>query len=404
MSAELNPVDAAALGFDSKRLARVTRRVQQDIEQGLYNGAALMVARHGQIVLDLCAGFADRDATRSLQPDSIFHLMSVTKALTAVVALRLIEDGVFRLTTPIADVIPEFGQADKETINVYHLLTQTGGLPIDTPGATTDVIADLERYAAWTFDKPASCKPGERVAYSVLVAHSVLGLFMQRASGRPFVQLMQELLFDPLAMRDTAFGPRADLMPRRCPLAPAAYLSRLEKQAAAELAATHIARITGYATHPGSVAPGGGAFSTARDIHRFAEMLRRGGELDGARILSPATLALVAQNHTGQMPNQIFKHLFPDRRWVECPAYLALGFWGRGSTPTPGPFGDFNSPSTFGGIGRGTTLFWVDPVLDMTLVLLTTGLMDEVDNFVRYSTLSDLVVSAVVDYSAYGKC
>ena len=133
-------------------------------------------------------------------------------------------------------------------------------------------------------------------------------------------------------------------------------------------------------------------------------MLRRGGELDGARILSPATLALVAQNHTGQMPNQIFKHLFPDRRWVECPAYLALGFWGRGSTPTPGPFGDFNSPSTFGGIGRGTTLFWVDPVLDMTLVLLTTGLMDEADNFVRYSTLSDLVVSAVVDYSAYGKC
>lgn len=389
--------ELAALGIDAKRFGRVQHRVGQDIEAGRCDGAALIVARHGQVVLDLCAGHADREAGRALTHDAVFHLMSMSKSLTAAVALKLIEDGVFRLTTPIAEVIAEFGKAGKEGINVFHLLTQTGGLPIDTPGVTPEVMADLEQYAAWTFERPASCRPGEQVAYSVLVAHSVLGLFMQRASGRPFLELMEQELFRPLGMRDTAFGPRADLMARRCPLAPAAYLTQPQYAHAAAVTAAHVARITGYSTCPGSVAPGGGAFSTAADIHRFAEMLRRGGELDGARILSPAMLDLVARNHTGRLPNELYKWMFGGRNWVECPAYLALGFWGRGSTPTPGPFGDLNSARTFGGIGRGTTLFWVDPALDMTLVLLTTGLMDEADNFVRYQTLSDLVVSSVVD-------
>jgi len=388
--------DATTLGFDPLRLSRVTRRVEADIAAGRCNGVALRVARHGQLVIDLCEGYADRDAGMPLEPDSVFHLMSLSKALTSTVALKLIEDGLFHLTTPIAEFVPEFGRADKQAINVFHLLTQTGGLPIDTPGVPPEVIANLEHYAAWTYDRPASCRPGEQVAYSVLVAHSVLGLFMQRATGRAFSELMQEQLFAPLAMRDTAFGPRGDLMARRCPLQPASYLLSPEHQHAATIAATHIARITGYATQPHAAVPGGGAFSTIDDMFRFAEMLRRGGELDGQRILSPAMLELLARNHTGALPNQVFKWLFAGRQWVECPAYLGLGFWGRGEQPTPGPFGDLNSPRTFGGIGRGTTLFWVDPARDLSLVLLTTGLMDEADNFVRYQTLSDLVVSSLV--------
>ena len=391
--------DAHALGFDLARLERVPRRVEADIETGRCNGVALRVARHGQVVIDLCEGYADRDAGMPLEPDSVFHLLSLSKALTATVALKLIEDGVFQLTTPIAEVVPEFGRVDKQAINVFHLLTQSGGLPMDTPGVASEVIANLEQYAAWTFDRPAACRAGEQVAYSVLVAHSVLGLFMQRAAGRSFNELMHEHLYAPLAMRDTAFGPRADLMARRCPLQAAPYLLSPDHQHAATIAATHIARITGYATTPHAVVPGGGAFSTLSDMFRLVEMLRRGGELDGQRILSPAMIELLARNHTGTMPNQIFKWLFAGRAWLECPAYLGLGFWGRGETPTPGPFGTLNSPRTFGGIGRGTTLFWVDPARDLSLVLLTTGLMDEADNFVRYQTLSDLVVSSLVDTS-----
>jgi CubicO group peptidase (beta-lactamase class C family) len=186
-------------------------------------------------------------------------------------------------------------------------------------------------------------------------------------------------------------------MARRCPLQPARYLTRAGHAAALARAQTHIERITGYATHPGAVVPGGGAFSTVSDLCRCAEMLRRGGELDGARILAPATVEYLAQNHTGLMPNQVFKWLFAGRNWASCPAYLGLGFWGRGEQPTPGPFGNLNSARTFGGIGRGTTLFWVDPKYDVSLVLLTTGLMDEADNFERYQALSDLVLSALVD-------
>lgn len=388
--------DAPALGFDPVRLARVTRRVVADIAAGRCNGVALRVMRHGQLAIDLCEGYADRDAGMPLEPDAVFHLLSLSKVLTATVALKLIEDGVFHLTTPVAAVLPEFGRIDKQAINVFHLLTQTGGLAMDTPGVTPDVIANLEHYAAWTFARPAACRAGEQVAYSVLVAHSVLGLFMQRASGRGFNELMHEHLFAPLAMRDTAFGPRADLMARRCPLQAAPYLLAPEHHHAASVTANHIARITGYATTPHAVVPGGGAFSTLADMCRFSEMLRRGGELDGQRILSPAMIELLARNHTGVMPNEIFKWLFAGRQWLACPAYLGLGFWGRGEQPTPGPFGVLNSPRTFGGIGRGTTLLWVDPLRDMSLVLLTTGLMDEADNFERYQTLSDLVVSSLV--------
>ena len=361
-----------------------------------YNGAALRVARHGEVILDLCEGLADRAAHRELATDSVFHLMSLSKALTATVALKLVEAGVFQLTTPIAEVIPEFGRARKQGINVYHILTQTSGLPIDTPGVPFEVIADLAQYAGWTFDRPPSCDPGRQVAYSVLVAHSVLGLFMQRVTGRPFLNLMQEELFAPLGMRDTAFGPRADLLARRCPIVAAAYLAEPAHKEAAAITAQHVARITGYNAVPDGIVPGGGALSTLHDMHRFAEMLRAGGVYQDARILSPAMLELISRNHTGTLPNEVFRGIFPARNWVECPAYLGLGFWGRGETPTPGPFGALNSPRTFGGIGRGTTMFWIDPKLDMSMVLLTTGLMDEADNFVRYSTLSDLVVSSVV--------
>ncbi|MBX9606770.1 MAG: beta-lactamase family protein, partial [Gammaproteobacteria bacterium] len=152
-----------ALGFDAARLERVTRRVTSDIDSGRCNGVALRVARHGEVVLDLCEGWADRDAGLPLEPDAVFHLMSLSKLLTATVALRLIEDGVFQFTTPIADLLPAFAQGDKQRINVYHLLTHTGGLPIDTPGVPPVVIADLEQYAAWTYDRPASGRPGEQV-------------------------------------------------------------------------------------------------------------------------------------------------------------------------------------------------------------------------------------------------
>jgi CubicO group peptidase (beta-lactamase class C family) len=107
--------------------------------------------------------------------------------------------------------------------------------------------------------------------------------------------------------------------------------------------------------------PGGGGVATAYDVYRWAEMLRRGGELDGVRILSPALLDLATRNHTGSEPNHLFDYMREHRGWDEYPAVLGLGFFLRGEGIFPMPFGITASPRSFGGLGAGSTMFWVDP-------------------------------------------
>jgi len=110
---------------------------------------------------------------------------------------------------------------------------------------------------------------------------------------------------------------------------------------------------------------------------------------------------LAARNHTGEMPNAVLADVFADRNRVEYPAYLAMGFWGRGPGITHVPYGHLTSPRTFGALGRGSAMFWIDPLLDTTMTVLSTGLMDETDNFDRMSALSDLAVSSVVDRAPF---
>jgi CubicO group peptidase (beta-lactamase class C family) len=397
--------DPAAAGFDRRRLERVGRRVKEDVAAGRYDGARLLVSHHGQIVVDLCEGFADRRRGRALQARDVFHLFSVSKLLTGVLALKLVEDGLFRLNTPIASVIPEFGSAQKHEINVYHILTHTAGLPLDTPGVSAEVSANLQAFASWMFPRPAVCRPGERLAYSSLVGHSVLGLFMERICGRPFLQLMQTELLGPLGMSDTSFGLRDDLIPRICPVVSAPYvLEACEADDAATPALENLrnakaaASFVGAAINVrGAVIPGGGAFSTAADMLRFAEMIRCGGEFGGARILSPAMIELASQNHTGTLRNEAFGATFRAQKFGDCPGYLGIGFFVRGSSVTNGPFGVLNSPNALGGFGLGATMCWVDPKYDLSMVFLSTGLMGEPDSWSRDTTLSDLVISSLID-------
>ena len=143
--------------------------------------------------------------------------------------------------------------------------------------------------------------------------------------------------------------------------------------------------------------PGGGAIATAHDVYRFAEALRRGGELEGARILSPALLQLATTNHTGSEPNHLFDSLCEARGWDDFPAYIGLGFFLRGDGIFATPFGLTASSATFGGLGAGSTLFWVDPQRELVFVCLTTGLIEDSRNFERLQRLSDLVLAAVDD-------
>ena len=142
--------------------------------------------------------------------------------------------------------------------------------------------------------------------------------------------------------------------------------------------------------------PAGAYVSTAPDFHRFAEMLRRGGELDGVRILSPATVASVQANRTGDEPNTIWAYAEVMRGWEPFPANLGLGFFLRGEGAFPTPFGLLASPSTFGGFGAGSSVFWIDPVSDVTYAFLSSGLLEDSHSIERHMRLSDLVHAAVV--------
>ena len=382
---------ANPLGFDEARLARVREQLEADVAAERCHGASLLVARRGQVVLDHTLGFSDRAGGAKLASDAVFTSLSVGKQFTGALVLGLVERGALRLHAPVASVIPEFGQLGKERVTLYQLLTQTSGLQQSIPAQPPEVLANVERLTAYACRSALESLPGARVNYSIAVAHSVMAAMCLRVDGRgrSFARMIHEELFRPLGMRDTSLGARDDLLPRWCPIRAAYKDVGLFDPAALE-GIEHLIRM------PGAELPAGGYLTTVRDMHRFAEMLRRGGELDGARVLSPAMIEYATRNHTGERPNELWNYTTGFRGWEPFPAYLGVGFFLRGEQPTPGPFGALNSPRTFGGIGAGSTAFWIDPARELTFAFASTGLMEDSFHIERVSRLSDQVVSAIV--------
>jgi len=250
---------------------------------------------------------------------------------------------------------------------------------------------NIEKLTDYACSSALESLPGARVNYSIALAHSVMAAMALRVDGRgrSFARMLDDDLFQPLGMRDTALGAREDLVARWCPIRAAYKDSGLFDPGALEGIQQLIAM-------PGAELPAGGFLTTVRDIHRFAEMLRCGGELDGARVLSPATIDYASRNQTGERPNELWNYTTGFRGWDVFPAYLGIGFFLRGEKPTPGPFGALNSPRTFGGIGAGSTAFWIDPQRELTFAFASTGLMEDSFHLERIARLSDQVVSSIV--------
>lgn len=380
-----------ALGFDPERLARVPAVIEADVAAERYDGCELVVGRGGTTALHAQFGWADRAARRRVEPEQPFVSMSVGKQFTVALALSRIERGDFALTTRVADVIPEFGCRGKEHVNVTHLLTHTAGLPAMLPPMPPELVGDLEAMVAATCATLVEFTPGTRVTYCVIVAHALLAEMIRRVDGgrRPYRQIIADDLFGPLGMRHTSLGARPDLAKRAAPvvvrdrrpgLLDAAFLEAL-----------------GNALGPETEIPAGGYLTTAVDLHRFAEMLRGGGVLDGVRLLSPATVAMLPVNRTGTQSNTLWDYTQAIRGWAPFPAYLGLGFFLRGEGIHPTPFGTLASPRTFGGFGAGSTAFWIDPERDVTYAFASSGLMEESYSLERHQRLADLVHAAVLD-------
>jgi CubicO group peptidase (beta-lactamase class C family) len=385
-------VDAEEVGLNPEGLQRVKQAIEEDTTQGTYDGAVFIVARHGRIALHEAVGKTDLKKSRQAKLDDIFFVMSITKKLTGVRVLMDVERGKFSLDTPLCEVIPEFGIKGKHNVTVYHILTHTSGLNTEVPyGLPIDQLANIEGVTAFMSNERLFVLPGTMVTYNAVTSFSLLAVMVQRLDegGRPFRQIMAEDLFGPLGMTDTALGLPDRLRDRIVPIAVRDRSPGLFEPVLMEAINLMMTEET--------EAPAGGAVSTAIDIFRFAEMLRRGGELDGTRILSPDMVRQATTNHTGDLPNHIFDYAREMHGWPVWPAYLGLSFFLRGEGTFPTYLGQKTSPGTFAGLGAGSTMFWVDPKRDLTFVLLTAGLLEECNNTLRHQRLSDLVVAAVAD-------
>ncbi len=388
----MRPAPPSELGFDSQRLARVAAAIDGDIAREQYDGAVALVARRGAVVLHEAFGFANRDAARPAHCDDVFGLFSITKTLTAVTVLARIERGELALTTPVADVIPEFGNRGKQRITIFQLLTHTSGLAAAMPPIPPELMGNLDATIAAICEQGLDARPGTVCNYSALSAHALLAEIVRRLDGRErrFRDILADEVLRPLKMTDTWLGARPDLAARRVPIV-------IRDRSPGLFPPEALEALNDVVNHEAEI-PGGGAFATAADLARFAEMLRRGGELDGARILSPAMVRLATTNHTGTRPNLLWSYAREMRAgWDDFPANIGLTFWLRGEGVFPTPFGTLASPGTFGHCGASTTTYWVDPARELVFVLLTAGGIEETRSMERFQRLSDLVHAAVVD-------
>ncbi|GAA4543999.1 serine hydrolase domain-containing protein [Pseudonocardia xishanensis] len=380
-----------ASGIDAERIEAIRTTVERDIDRGRYWGAAIKVARGGELVLDAAIGSVDAAGTTPLRTDTVFSVLSVTKAFVNVLVLRAIEAGRIALTTPMSEIVPEYAGAPRDQATILHFLTHTTGVGAMwemRPGMALDDLSEaVEAVCALAH---GANPPGTRCDYSPMANHVLLAEVLRRTDSakRPIGDILREDLFEPLGMSDTALGIKRHMRARHAVpdfrgTVPIRHLSR------------QVAGDNGLFEAESQEAVWMGGASTTADLLTFADTLRRGGvTATGTRLLAPRTVALARRNQTGELPNELYKTVALRNGYEPAPAYLGLGFSLRGERLVRHQFGTLTTPETFGNYGAGSCLYWIDPELDLVFVALTAGLLPQADNITRFQTLSDLAVAA----------
>lgn len=381
----------ALTGACLDRIELIKAAIEVDVSKQSYHGGCFRVSLGSEVIMDAAIGSADEKKAKPLSFDSVFNILSITKAFVNVLTLRNIEMGRYALTTRVNEIIPEFSGAPRDQSTFFHLLTHTTGMPgvwLPRPNMCMDDFDEM--LDAVLNDVHGNVEPGERCDYSPVSNHILLGEALRRCDPkkRSFRDIMREELFEPLGMKDTAIGLRADLKDRHVAL---------------DVRGHWPIKARGH-TQPGDYGafeeefgemPHVGAVSTVENLWRFAEMLQRGGEFDGTRILSPRTISLARKNWTGELYNEIYRTVALRAGWRPPPANLGLGFNVRGDGIMHHQFGTLASSETFGNYGGGSAVYWIDPETSMTFVCLTAGLLSQAANIERFQRLSDIATSAV---------
>jgi CubicO group peptidase (beta-lactamase class C family) len=374
------------------RLEALEEVVRRDTESGLYYGAAIKIARHGETVLDLAVGFADADKTQPIATDSVFSVFSITKAFINVLVLRAIELGRFALTTRMSELVPEFSGAPRDRATIFHFLTHTTGMPGVWEPAPGIFLEELdESVAAVVKYVHGAVEPGTRCDYAPMANHALLAEVLRRTDpqGRSIQDILVEDLFHPLGMTDTNLGIKPHMRERHVVPDMRGVIPIISPSR------TSPGDYGLYTAERNGVVWAGGA-STTGDLQRLMEMLRNGGTLDGVRLLSPATVRAARQVWTGDMPNELYQTVALRAGYAVPPASMGLGFNVRGGGIHVTQLGTLTSPETFGNYGAGTGLIWVDPELDISFVGLSAGLLSQAENIARYQRISDMVVAAAL--------
>ncbi len=408
-------------GMSCERLARIERFLDENyIANGKLAGAVTQVWRRGALALNSVQGVADREREVPMAEDSIFRIYSMTKPITSVAVMMLVEECKIALDDPVSKYIPAWEKlgvhaggfmdsfqtrAPARPMLVVDLLRHTSGLTYGFQ-QNTNVDAAYRRVKVGdlgvegTLDEmieklatlPLEFSPGDAWNYSV--STDVLGYIVGKVSGVPFEVFLKERIFDPLGMVDTAFYVPQEKVSRFC----ACYaIGALGSKVVSGRGPTlqDDPRTSPYLKPPSFISGGGGLVSTAADYMRFARMLLQGGELDGVRLLGPKTLALMTANH---LPGGLDLPRLSRSMFSEA-SYEGVGFGlGFATTMTPaatlipGSVGDF-----FWG-GAASTFFWVDPREDL-IVLFLTQLLPSSAHPVRRQ-LRTMVYSAITETGA----
>ena len=376
-AAEINIVEPEVVGFSADRLSKITEFVDREIADGNLVGTVTLVARHGQVVHFEAAGRYGLEDDRPMETDALFRIFSMTKPITTVAAMILYEEGAFHLGDPVAKYLPELANMllsidgelvpTRSQMTIEHLMTHTAGLtngwhiehPVERAyrDAALRQSPDLKTYIDKLSNLPLRFEPGARYHYSV--ATDVLGALVERLSGQTLENFFQTRIFEPLDMRDTFFNVPDDKTPRMA----GSHLWNREEQEMNSMPAELLPPRSGVTFFSG----GGGLISTARDYWRLCEMLRRGGSLDGTRILGPKTVQAmtmarltpeVRDNGAGEYPAS---HLYPGQSF-------GLGF---GVITDPAQVGVISSQGEYSWGGIANTKFWIDPEEDLVVVFMT---------------------------------
>ncbi|WP_421736719.1 serine hydrolase domain-containing protein [Caulobacter sp.] len=376
-----------AVGLSSERLKRIDAYIQERyIDTGKLPCALTQVWRRGQLAHTSVLGSADVERGTPLKADSLFRIYSMTKPVTSVAFMMLVEEGLVALDDPVHRYIPAWRDLGvfnggvsgafqtkpaSAPMRVIDLLRHTAGLTYGFQQRTNVDAAyrkleldginsggDLQAFVDALGTVPLEFSPGESWNYSV--ATDVLGYLVEKISGQPFDAFLKARIFDPLKMVDTGF------------FVPESQRARFT----ACYALTPSGRVilqddptkSRYLSDPAMKSGGGGLVSTADDYMRFCRMLLNGGELDGARLLSPKTLKLMTMNHLpgGKELTELSKSLFSEA------VFEGLGFGlgfamtvDQARTKNIGSLGEY-----FWG-GMASTAFWIDPVEDLAVVFMT---------------------------------